>query len=81
MPNLFERLAERVAKWRADSYASEDYPAIAEILEWAGETEEGELRFLRRPQVRALAAPKGKTTVAVKITDMLGEEVLVTRDV
>lgn len=28
-----------------------------------------------------LPAPKGKTTVAVKITDMLGEEVLVTRSV
>jgi DNA modification methylase len=28
-----------------------------------------------------LAAPKGKTTVAVKITDMLGEEVLVTKEV
>jgi type III restriction enzyme len=51
---LFERLAERVAKWRADSYACEDHPAIAEMLEWAGETEVGELRFLRRPQVRAL---------------------------
>ena len=28
-----------------------------------------------------LPAPKGKTTVAVKIVDMLGEEVLVTREV
>jgi hypothetical protein len=28
-----------------------------------------------------LEAPKGQTTVAVKITDMLGEEVLVTRQV
>jgi hypothetical protein len=27
-----------------------------------------------------LPAPKGKTTVAVKIIDMLGEEVLVTRE-
>jgi hypothetical protein len=26
-------------------------------------------------------APKGKTTVAVKITDMLGEEVVVTKEV
>lgn len=26
-----------------------------------------------------LPAPKGKTTVAVKIVDMLGEEVLVTK--
>ncbi len=28
-----------------------------------------------------LPAPKGKTVVAVKITDMLGEEVLATREV
>jgi DNA modification methylase len=28
-----------------------------------------------------LAAPKGKTTVAVKITDMLGEEVVVTKEI
>jgi hypothetical protein len=28
-----------------------------------------------------LNAPKGETTVAVKITDMLGEEVLVTQTV
>jgi adenine-specific DNA-methyltransferase len=28
-----------------------------------------------------LSAPKGKTTVAVKITDMLGEEVLATKAV
>ncbi len=29
----------------------------------------------------SLPAPKAKTTVAVKIVDMLGEEVLVTREV
>ncbi len=29
----------------------------------------------------ALAVPKGKTTVAVRITDMLGEEVPVTKTV
>jgi hypothetical protein len=28
-----------------------------------------------------LDAPKGKTTVAVKITDMLGEEVIITKEV
>ena len=54
MEHLYERLAEWVAKWRSDGYSSEPYPAIAEILEWAGETDEGELRFLRRPQLHAL---------------------------
>ncbi len=54
MEHLYERLAESVAKWRSDGHSSEPYPAIAEILDWAGETDEGELRFLRRPQLHAL---------------------------
>ncbi len=54
MDTLYEVLSEGVAKWRADAYAHPEFPAIAEILEWAGETGEGELRFLRRPQLRAL---------------------------
>src|SRR5437870_12703288 len=56
MEQLHERLASRVAKWRADGYPSEAFSAIYEILEWAGETETGDLRFLRRPQLRALEA-------------------------
>jgi type III restriction enzyme len=35
-------------------YPSADYPAIAEIFEWAQEAETGESRFLRNPQLRAL---------------------------
>lgn len=54
MTTLFEALAEPVALWRSEGYSHKAYPVIAEILEWAGETEEGELRYLRRPQVRAL---------------------------
>jgi type III restriction enzyme len=52
--HLYELLEQRVAKWRADGYASEDYPIIAELLEWAGELEAGELRYLRQPQLEAL---------------------------
>ncbi len=51
---LYQRLAERVAGWRADGYSADEYPAIAEILEFASEPETGELRYLRRPQLRAL---------------------------
>jgi predicted nucleotidyltransferase len=51
---LFEALTEPVALWRSEGYPHDAYPAIAELLEWAGETDEGELRYLRRPQVRAL---------------------------
>ncbi len=54
MSALHERLAELVATWRADGYPSAEFPAIAEILEFSGETEAGELRYLRRPQLRAL---------------------------
>lgn len=54
MSHLFERLEQEVAKWRADGYPSEEYPAISEILEWAGETETGDLRCLRQPQLQAL---------------------------
>ncbi len=54
METLYARVAERTARWRAGSFPSPEYPAISEILEWAGEMEDGELRFLRRPQLRAL---------------------------
>lgn len=51
---LHQRLATVVAAWRADDYPCADYPAIAEILEWAQVPETGHARFLRRPQLRAL---------------------------
>ena len=54
MIHLHQHIAVRVDKWRADNYPCIDYPAIAEVLEWAKETETGNLRFLRRPQLRAL---------------------------
>lgn len=54
MKSLYERLAPRVNGWRAEDYASEKYPAIAEILEWSRVEDTGELRFLRKPQLRAL---------------------------
>lgn len=54
MSHLYQRLGARVDLWRADGYPSAEHPAIAEILEWAVETETGRLRFLRRPQLRAL---------------------------
>lgn len=61
MPELHERLAERVRDWRVAGYPA-DCPAIAEILEYAVEGEEdgrpfpasGWLRFFRAPQLRAL---------------------------
>lgn len=56
MRHLYEELATRVGGWRSEGYPSEDYPAIAEIFDWAHESETGALRFLRRPQLYALEA-------------------------
>ncbi len=54
MMHLHQQIAVRVDSWRAGGYTCEAFPAIAEILEWARETETGNLRFLRGPQLRAL---------------------------
>lgn len=53
MPELHERLRERVTGWRESAYAHETYPAIAEILLHARLDEESP-RYLREPQIRAL---------------------------
>ena len=54
MEQLHHRLGARVAEWRSQGYACDEYPAIAEILEWARDPETGGLRYLRSPQLRAL---------------------------
>ncbi|MGH2759715.1 MAG: nucleotidyltransferase domain-containing protein [Actinomycetota bacterium] len=56
MSHLYQRVASLVDGWRNADYPVERFAAISEILEWAGETETGDLRFLRRPQLRALEA-------------------------
>src|SRR3990167_5143733 len=54
MIHLHQLIASRVDAWRAAGYTVNDYPAIAEIFEWARDPDTGILRFLRAPQVRAL---------------------------
>jgi type III restriction enzyme len=54
MPHLYELIQQNVAAWRKDGYPTEDYPAIAEILDYATLPEGGDLRFLRKAQLRAL---------------------------
>ena len=51
--NLYQRLAEKVSAWREQRYPAEDYPTVAEILDWAKETEGSGFR-LRIPQLHAL---------------------------
>jgi hypothetical protein len=52
--HLYEVIQERVGAWRTSRYPCADYPAIAEILDYAHLSESDDLRFLRRPQFRAL---------------------------
>jgi type III restriction enzyme len=51
--HLFEALAHHVAAWREENYRHENYPAIAEILEWVRSPDVPLFR-LRAPQIRAL---------------------------
>jgi len=50
---LYEALAQNVAAWREENYKHDDYPAIAEILEWTRQPDAPVFR-LRAPQLKAL---------------------------
>lgn len=54
MRHLYEAIQDRVSAWRSDRYPCADYPTIGEILDYARLPESSDLRFLRRPQLRAL---------------------------
>jgi len=54
MTHLYELIQQNVAAWRESGYQTEDYPAIAEIFDYAVLPEGGGLRFLRKAQLRAL---------------------------
>lgn len=51
--HLYEILAQRVDQWCSKRYHHDEFPTIAEILEWATNPEGNGFR-LRPPQVRAL---------------------------
>ena len=51
--HLYQVLAAHVDGWRSTGFPHQDYPAIAEVLEWAANPEGPGFR-LRLPQVRAL---------------------------
>ena len=50
---LYEALSMHVASWREEGYKHDEYPAIAEILEWASNPDVPNFH-LRKPQMRAL---------------------------
>jgi hypothetical protein len=51
--NLYEIITEKVDQWRSNGYPSKEFPAISEILQWAGNPV-GEGFKLRVPQMHAL---------------------------
>ncbi len=51
--HLFEALSRQVAVWREKDYRHDEFPAIAEILEWARRPDTP-IFHLRAPQLRAL---------------------------
>ncbi len=53
MSHLYQLIQQNVMTWREAGYPC-DYPAIAEILEYATLPEIGSLRYLRKVQLRAL---------------------------
>jgi type III restriction enzyme len=54
MPYLYELIQQKVTDWRRQGYPAEEYPAIAEILDYATLPESTSLRYLRQAQLRAL---------------------------
>ncbi|NLW07143.1 MAG: DEAD/DEAH box helicase family protein [Clostridia bacterium] len=54
MDHLYQVLASQAQQWREAGYPCEEFPAVGEILEWQTDAETGDLRYLRKPQLRAL---------------------------
>jgi len=54
MQHLYQKIQEKVISWRKAGYPTDEYPAIAEILNYATLPDSNTLRFLRGAQIRAL---------------------------
>jgi hypothetical protein len=54
MPYLYELIQQKATDWRRQGYPAEEYPAIAEILDYATLPEIAGLRYLHQAQLRAL---------------------------
>ncbi|MDP2857656.1 MAG: DEAD/DEAH box helicase family protein, partial [Bacillota bacterium] len=54
MSHLYQVLANKTEQWREAGYPCEEHPVIGEILDWQTDPETGGLRYLRKPQLRAL---------------------------
>lgn len=54
MNYLYQVLAAQAQAWREAGYRCDQYPVISEILDWQTDNDIGGLRYLRKPQLRAL---------------------------
>src|SRR5918994_1737842 len=54
MNHLHQLIAAQSREWREADYPCEEFPAIAEILEYQADLETKTLRYLRKPQFHAL---------------------------
>lgn len=54
MTHLYQILSAKAQQWREAGYPCENFPAIGEILDWQTDPETGGLRYLRKPQLKAL---------------------------
>jgi len=52
--HLYQILAEETKQWQDQGYPCDEFSAIGEILDYQTLTETGALRYLRKPQLRAL---------------------------
>lgn len=54
MTHLYQVLSDKAQQWREAGYPCERFPIMAEMLEWQIDPETGGLRYLRKPQLKAL---------------------------
>ena len=54
MKQLYQVLAAETQQWHEAGYICEEYPVIGEILDWQTDLETGCLRYMRKPQLKAL---------------------------
>jgi len=61
--HLYQAIAQKVNEWGKAGYPQEDYPVLAEILEWASNPDSSGFR-LRKPEINALIDRRGRENYA-----------------
>jgi hypothetical protein len=74
MPRLYELIQQNITTWRENGYSTDDYPAIAEILDYDILPETGSLRFLRAAQLRAPLGGEASNVLSIAEQRIQNEE-------